>query len=69
MSLYFRERSKFILDWKLLAAIAYQESKWNNQAVSPTGVKGLMMLTKNTAKMLKVDRLIQMKALREVLDI
>ena len=45
------------LDWKLLAAIAYQESKWDNQAVSPTGVRGLMMLTKNTAKMLKVDRL------------
>ncbi len=54
----FRDVSKIhSLDWKLLAAIAYQESKWNNQAVSPTGVKGLMMLTKNTAKMLKVDRL------------
>ena len=54
----FRDVSKtYALDWKLLASIAYQESKWNNQAVSPTGVKGLMMLTKNTAKMLKVDRL------------
>ncbi|MEL0103852.1 MAG: transglycosylase SLT domain-containing protein, partial [Gammaproteobacteria bacterium] len=56
--LTFREVSKIHnLDWKLLAAIAYQESKWDNQAVSPTGVRGLMMLTKNTAKMLKVDRL------------
>ena len=45
------------LDWKLLASISYQESKWNNDAVSPTGVKGVMMLTQNTAKMLKVNRL------------
>jgi membrane-bound lytic murein transglycosylase F len=45
------------LDWKLLAAISYQESRWNNNAISPTGVKGLMMLTKSTANMLGVDRL------------
>ena len=46
------------LDWKLLAAISYQESKWNNNAISPTGVRGLMMLTKNTADMLGVNRLV-----------
>ena len=46
------------LDWKLLAAISYQESKWDNNAISPTGVRGLMMLTKNTANMLGVNRLI-----------
>ena len=45
------------LDWKLLAAISYQESRWNNNAISPTGVKGLMMLTKRTADMLGVNRL------------
>ena len=45
------------IDWKLLASISYQESKWNNDAVSPTGVKGVMMLTQNTAKMLNVNRL------------
>ena len=39
-------------------SISYQESKWNNEAISPTGVKGLMMLTKNTAKMLKVNRML-----------
>lgn len=38
------------LDWRLLAAIGYQESHWNPKAVSPTGVRGLMMLTRNTAK-------------------
>ncbi|MCG8427918.1 MAG: membrane-bound lytic murein transglycosylase MltF [Chromatiales bacterium] len=42
------------LDWKLLAAIGYQESHWNPDAVSPTGVKGIMMLTKATAKQMKV---------------
>jgi len=38
------------LDWRLLAAIGYQESLWNPSAVSPTGVRGLMMLTRITAK-------------------
>ncbi len=37
------------LDWRLLAAIGYQESHWNPRAVSPTGVRGLMMLTLKTA--------------------
>lgn len=37
------------LDWRLLAAIGYQESKWDPEAVSPTGVRGLMMLTEETA--------------------
>jgi membrane-bound lytic murein transglycosylase F len=41
---------KYDLDWHLLAAIGYQESKWNPKAVSGTGVKGLMMLTKSTAE-------------------
>lgn len=43
------------LDWRLLAAITYQESHWNPKAVSPTGVRGLMMLTQKTAKELGVD--------------
>nr|WP_200886932.1 membrane-bound lytic murein transglycosylase MltF [Pectobacterium fontis] len=42
------------IDWKLLAAISYQESHWNPQATSPTGVRGLMMLTRNTAESLNV---------------
>lgn len=40
------------IDWRLLAAISYQESHWDAQATSPTGVRGLMMLTKNTAQSL-----------------
>jgi membrane-bound lytic murein transglycosylase F len=38
------------LDWRLLAALSYQESYWDPQAVSPTGVRGMMMLTEETAK-------------------
>ncbi len=36
-------------DWRLLAAIGYQESKWNPGASSPAGAKGLMQLTEDTA--------------------
>ncbi len=38
----------------LLASLAYQESKWNRKAKSPTGVRGIMMLTQTTAKSLGV---------------
>lgn len=38
------------IDWHLLASIAYQESHWNPDAVSPTGVRGIMMLTNAAAK-------------------
>ncbi|MCP3908624.1 MAG: membrane-bound lytic murein transglycosylase MltF [Oceanicoccus sp.] len=38
------------IDWRLLAAISYQESHWNPRARSPTGVRGMMMLTLPTAK-------------------
>ncbi|XKE44878.1 membrane-bound lytic murein transglycosylase MltF [Halomonas organivorans] len=39
----------------LLAALAYQESHWDPAAVSPTGVRGIMMLTRRTAASLGVD--------------
>lgn len=42
------------LDWRLLAAIGYQESHWRPNATSPTGVRGLMMLTRVTAKELGI---------------
>lgn len=37
------------VDWRLLAAQAYQESHWNPKATSYTGVRGIMMLTRKTA--------------------
>ena len=47
------ERSTGI-DWRLIAAIAYQESHWDPDAISPTGVRGMMMLTAHTADMMEV---------------
>ena len=43
------------IDWYMLAAMAYQESKWSNSAKSPTGVRGIMQLTESTAEFLDVD--------------
>jgi membrane-bound lytic murein transglycosylase F len=43
------------VDWRLLAAIGYQESHWRANAVSPTGVRGIMMLTQDTADYLGLD--------------
>ncbi len=43
------------LDWRLLAAVGYQESHWDPMAVSPTGVRGIMMLTRNTASSLGIE--------------
>ena len=42
------------LDWRLLAAQSYQESHWDPKAKSPTGVRGIMMLTQPTAKQVGV---------------
>ena len=42
-------------EWELLAAIAYQESHWDALATSPTGVRGLMMLTQDTAIEMKIQ--------------
>ncbi|HEX6995604.1 MAG TPA: membrane-bound lytic murein transglycosylase MltF [Gammaproteobacteria bacterium] len=53
---YFEEAEQLTgVDWRLLAAIGYQESHWNPDAVSPTGVRGLMMLTQDTASMMAVE--------------
>jgi membrane-bound lytic murein transglycosylase F len=42
-------------DWKLLAAMGYQESHWKSDATSKTGVRGLMMLTRATASQLGIE--------------
>jgi len=46
------------MDWRLLAAMGYQESHWDPDATSRTGVRGIMMLTQRTATQLGInDRL------------
>ena len=53
---YFEEAgARYGVDWRLLAAIGYQESHWRSKAVSPTGVRGIMMLTEDTADYLGLD--------------
>lgn len=52
---YKQAAKKYNLDWKILAAMGYQESHWNPQAVSPTGVRGIMMLTRQTAGQLGIE--------------
>jgi membrane-bound lytic murein transglycosylase F len=42
------------LDWRLIAALGYQESRWNPKATSPTGVQGFMMLTQSTQQRMGV---------------
>lgn len=52
----FKQTAKqYDLDWHLLAAIGYQESYLKPNSVSPTGVRGLMMLTNSTAKAMGVS--------------
>lgn len=43
------------LDWRLLAAVGYQESHWDPEATSRTGVRGVMMLTLRTARQVGIE--------------
>jgi len=58
---FVRESKVAGVDWSLLAAQAYQESHWNPHAKSPTGVRGMMMLTLNTAKSVGVKNRLDAK--------
>lgn len=60
-TLFDKASAKYNLEPSLLAAQAYQESHWNPKAKSPTGVRGMMMLTKNTAKEMGVTNRIDVK--------
>ncbi len=42
--------ARYDVSWTVLAAIAWRESHWRANAKSPTGVRGLMMLTQITAR-------------------
>ncbi len=53
-SMFIEAGKRYDFDWRLLAAMAYQESQWITNAVSPTGVRGIMMLTQRTAGQLNV---------------
>ena len=59
----FEEASRLTgIKWQLLAAMAYRESHWNPLATSPTGVRGIMMLTEDTADRMGVDNRLDPRA-------
>lgn len=45
-----QESFKYGFDWRIIAALVYQESHFDPLAKSFTGVRGLMQVTKNTAR-------------------
>jgi membrane-bound lytic murein transglycosylase F len=45
---------RYNIDWHVLAAMGYQESRWDPGAISHTQVRGLMMLTEETAQRMGV---------------
>ncbi len=58
MHFFIEAANNYSFDERFLAAVSYQESHWDTKAISVTGVRGLMMLTKDTAKRVGVtDRL------------
>lgn len=54
---YFREYSSIVgWDWRLIASLAYQESRFDPEAVSWAGAFGIMQLMPGTAESLNVDQ-------------
>lgn len=54
-NLFIQAGKEHSVPWQLAAAVAYQESHWNADAVSFTGVRGIMQLTEETAEHLGID--------------
>ena len=54
-SLFETAAKEYQLDWRLLAAIGYQESHWQTDVSSGTGVKGIMMITQDTADLIGIE--------------
>ena len=59
------ESAKAGFDWRLMAALVYQESHFNPKAESYTGVRGLMQVTQTTAEEMGIeDRLDPIQSIR-----
>jgi membrane-bound lytic murein transglycosylase F len=56
LPMFLAAQAKTGIDWRLLAALAYQESHWDPLSTSPTGVRGIMMLTEETADELGLSK-------------
>ena len=53
-NLIIKESQKYGFDWRMIAAVIYQESHYNADAVSRTGVRGIMQVTLDTAKEMEI---------------
>ena len=49
-----RECKKYGFDWRMIAAMIYQESHFDPKARSKTGVRGLMQITEETAEEMNI---------------
>jgi membrane-bound lytic murein transglycosylase F len=58
LPLFHDAQEKSGIEWRLLAAMAYQESQWDPAATSPTGVRGIMQITEDTARHLGISDLL-----------
>lgn len=58
---FIRAQEETGMDWRLIAALAYQESGWDPLATSHTNVRGMMMLTEDTADHLGVSNRLDAK--------
>ncbi len=54
LPLFHDAQEKSGIEWRLLAAVAYQESQWDPAATSATGVRGIMQITGDTARHLGI---------------
>ncbi len=57
-NLFHEAQEKTGIEWRLVAAVAYQESQWDPTAISDTGVRGFMQITEDTAKHLGISDLL-----------
>jgi len=57
-TLFIEAQDRTGIEWRLVAAVAYQESQWDPGATSPTGVRGFMQITEDTAKHLGISDLL-----------
>jgi len=57
-SIFQEAQARTDVEWRLLAAVAYQESKWDPYATSETGVRGFMQITEDTARHLGITDLL-----------
>lgn len=55
LPLFKKAAHEYDIPWQLIASVAFQESHWENDAESFTGVRGIMQITSDTAEHLGIE--------------